>query len=778
MSDSVRIVAAILLPSVMLAAQALGADPTTPAFAHDILPLLYSRCFSCHSGKKDEPAAGMQLDTADGIRDAGVIVPGDPAESELLARVSLPLDDERFMPPLKGGGQPLTDEERDLLRRWIAAGAAFDGWTAFEHRQPPIEFTASPLTRADVQALSGRVDALVDDWHATRGTRLNPTVDDHTFLRRVYLDVAGRIPTLVETRRFLSDSSSDKRARLIDQLLDGPGYVSHTFNWKSDLLRLNGNVLPGGPGWMYDDWVKESVRTGMPYDEFVRRLVTASGHLWEDGAVGFYLRDRGMPLDHTSNMARVFLGTRMECAQCHDNPLEPVTQQDFYQLSAYTFGVTNLCNEGGYSPDSVTHWKALQTRLDEMGAGDDIRQAVSRTVAVLKRLTKDTRSELVYPQDHARETARGTRAGVRTPFGDEARAAVDDRRMALAAWMTSPRNPRFSRNIANRLWKRVMGVGLVEPVDSLSPMTKPAQPELFDLLGETIARLGYDERAFLAVLLNSRLYQSVADDAAPAPGEPSPLRGPVVRRLSAEQVWDSALTLLVSDLDDRRRANDHAWQREEFVRFGSMGPDELLERSRVMAVFFRDRRANDVRRNQIRADLDSARRTGDEEGQRRLAEELATVTRELTDLKVAARVAPATQTKESDPRWHQLTSGWVRASELPVPLPLGHFLRQFGQSDRREIDAFSRDAKVTHALTLMNGDLTAALVARNSMLMKEILASGGSDERIRSLFLAILVREPTAEEMRACEAAWVASPTPERDLIWALVNTPEFLFVE
>jgi hypothetical protein len=775
MNAWIRVLVVNVLLFVVPAAAAGGADPATPHFERDILPLLYARCFACHSGKKDEPAAGMRLDAAAAIRDAGVIAPGKPDESELLARVSLPLDDEHFMPPLKGGGQPLSDAEQDLLRRWIAAGAPMDGWTAFEHRQPAIEFSASPLSRADVPSLIRRLDGLVDEWHSTAGTQLNPAVDDHTFVRRVYLDVAGRIPTLGETRRFLTDSSPDKRARLIDTLLDGPGYVSHTFNWKADLLRLNGN---SAPGWMYDEWVKESVRTGMPYDEFVRRLVTASGYVWDDGAVGFYLRDLGMPLDHTSNMARVFLGTRLECAQCHDHPLEPVTQQDFYQLSAYTFGVSNLCSEAGFSPDNVKHWKALQTKLSETGASDDVRQAVSRTVAVLKRLTKDTSKELVYPPDHARETARGTKAGVRTPFGDEAQANLDERRTALAAWMTSPRNPRFSRNIANRLWKRVMGVGLVEPIDSLSPMTRPTQPELFDFLGETIARLGFDERAFLAVLLNSKVYQSGADDAAPAPGQPPPLRGPVVRRLSAEQVWDSVLTLLVPDLDERQRPSDHAWEREQYVGLASMGPDELLERSLVMADFYRDRRANDMRRNQLRVDLEAARRMGDEPQQRRLEAELATVARLLAELKVAARVAPETTAKESDPRWQRLTAGWVRASELSVPLPLGHFLRQFGQSDRREIDAFSREAKVTHALTLMNGDLTAALMARNSLLLKEALASGGSDEQIRGLFLAILVREPTIDEMRTCEAAWAASPTPERDLIWALVNTPEFLFVE
>ena len=774
----IRVLATVLLPCLVLAGRAPAADSAIPDFERDVLPLLYSRCFACHSGKKEEPAAGMRLDTASGILDSGAVIAGKAEESELLARVSLPLSDEHFMPPLKGGGQPLSEAERDLLRRWITAGAPFGSWLAFEHREPAIEFAGSQLSSADVPTLARQVDGLVDAWHATQGTRLNPPIDDEAFLRRVYLDVAGRIPSLEETHRFLADGSTGKRARLIDELLDGPGYVSHTFNWKADLLRLIGNGIPGTPGWMYDEWVKESVRSGMPYDEFVRRLVTSSGYLWDDGAVGFYLRDLGMPLDHTSNMARVFLGTRIECAQCHDHPHEPVTQQEFYQLSAYTFGVTNLCSSAGYSPDNVRHWKALQARLDDSKAGDDVRQAASRTVAVLKRLTKDTAHELVYPPDYAREPLRGTKAGTRTPFGDETPAAVENRREALAAWMTSPRNPRFSRNIANRLWKRVLGVGLVEPVDSLSPMTRPAQPELFDFLAETMARLGFDERAFLAVVLNTRLYQSGADDEPPAPGQPSALRGPVVRRLSAEQVWDSLLTLLVEDLDERRSHNDHDWEREEYRRLAVMGPDELLDRSKVMSRFFRDRRENDIQRKALLVGLDAARRGGDTAEEERLESRLKAVNQELVELKVSARVIPAAAAKDPDPRWGRLAPGWVRASELAVPVPLDHFLRQFGQSDRREIDAFSRDAKVTHALSLMNGDLTGAVVAPTSFLMKSLTARDDRNGRIRALYQAILVRAPTDEESRACLAAWGAAATPERDIAWALLNTPEFLFVQ
>ncbi len=269
-----------------------GAAAESPDFQHDILPLLYHRCFSCHSEKKDQPRGDLRLDSAQGIHDSGVIVAGKPDESELLARVSLPHSDTDLMPPLKGGGQPLSDSERALLRRWIADGAKTGEWVKFDHREPAMTVGDAPLSRADVPHLARRVDELVQQSNADKGTTMNAATTDNAFLRRVYLDVVGRIPSLSESRRFLDSTAADKRAKLIDELLNSEGYVSHTFNWKADQLRLVTNrVIAGQPAWMYDEWVKESIRSKMPYDEYVRRLVTASGYLWENGAMGFYLRD-------------------------------------------------------------------------------------------------------------------------------------------------------------------------------------------------------------------------------------------------------------------------------------------------------------------------------------------------------------------------------------------------------------------------------------------------------------------------------------------------------
>ncbi len=768
---------AVLLASTL----AIRAAAETPDFERQILPLLYNRCFSCHSEKTDEPRAGLRLDSVEGIAAGEVLVPGKPDESELLRRVSLPTSDESFMPPLKGGSLPLNEAERDLLHRWIAAGAPTGTWRKFNHRQTATEFFGAKLVPADVPALSRRVDALVERYHAAKGTKLNPPVNDETFVRRVYLDVAGRIPSLIETTRFLDDTTTDKRARLIDALLNGEGHVSHTFNWKADQLRLITKSFPGQPGWMYDAWVKEAVRTQMPYDEFVRRLVTAEGYLWDNGAVGFYLRDLGMPLDHMSNLSRLFLGTRIECAQCHDHPFEPITQRDFYQLTAFTFGVSNLYSSAGYSTDNVKHWNALLARLDAIDAPEAVRQNASGTVAPLKRLTKDTEHRLRFPDTYVNDPAlRGKEVKLQTPFGDAPVATSENRRQAFAEWLTSPRNPRFSHNIANRLFKRVMGVGLIEPVDSLSPVNRPEQPELLDFLTETIARLSFDERAFLAVLLNSRLYQSESDRNDPEPGVPFALCGPQLRRLSAEQIWDSMLTLLVEDVDERKpyRAEQLAKLHRPWRRLAEMSPDELLAQAQLLTTARVDLRRYTLELDEKKAALKQAKARGDTAAVDRLEAEIDALTAKADAARDVVRIEGPVPVKDADPRWQKTPSTHFRASEIPLPLALGHFLRRFGQSDRREIDAFNKSANITHALALMNGELTKQATAENSYLRTQLRTMDDPTPRLRALYLSVLVRSPTPDEAEHCRRLSAESAVREADIIWALLNSPEFLFVQ
>ena len=751
-----------------------------PDFQSEILPVLYHRCFSCHSEKQARPKADLRLDSAAGLRESGVIKPGQPEDSELMARVSLPAGHADVMPPAKGGGQPLAERERELLRRWIAAGAPVGAWERHNHRQPAADPAGPPLDRGEVPRLAREVDRLMHADLAARGISLHPPVDEAAFLRRVYLDVAGRIPTRTEREKFLADPAPDRRARLITALLTSEAYVSHTYNWRADQLRIASRIAPGQPGWLYGDWVKESIRAGLPADELVRRLITAEGHLWDNGAVGFYLRDLGMPLDHMSNLMRVFLGTRIECAQCHDHPSEPITQKDFYQLTAYTYGVANLRNASGYSTENVREWRELQARLKAMDAPAALRDSVSRTTSYLKRRTTDTEHRLVFPEDYAADpVARGAAAELHTLFGDEAPADEANRRKVFAEWLTSPRNPRFARNLANRLWQRVFGRGLVEPVDSLSPFDQLEQPVLLEFLTRTLVRLGFDERAFLAVLLNTELYAAAADAADAPEGTAPVLRGPVARRLSAEQVWDSFLVLLVPDVDERRARPDLEHAELNPARLASlarMNADELLQRAEVELDYRRRQRAHRLEAEERRAAIRAAREKGDSAAVAELEERQAAAERVFERFRDSVGMGVTRVAPETDPRWKGLPAGLRRASELPSPMEFGHFLRQFGQSDRREVDAFSRSPRMTHALTLMNGELTARVLAEGSLVRREAAVAGEGLARLRALFNAVLVREPDGRELARCAEVLRDSGTPEQDVLWALLNSPEFLF--
>lgn len=758
----------------------VAASSAAPDFRSEILPVLYHRCFSCHSEKQARPKADLRLDSAAGLRESGVISPGRPDASELMARVSLPAGHADVMPPAKGGGQPLTERERELFRRWIAAGAPVGAWERHDHRQPAAEPAGPPLDRADVPELAREVDRLVRADLAARGAVPHPPVDDTAFLRRVHLDVAGRIPSRTEREKFRADAAPDRRARLIAALLGSEAYVSHTYNWRADQLRIASRVAPGQPGWLYGDWVKESIRAGLPADELVRRLITAEGYLWDNGAVGFYLRDLGMPLDHMSNLMRVFLGTRIECAQCHDHPSEPITQKDFYQLTAYTYGVANLRNASGYSNENVREWAGLQARLKAMNAPAALRDSVSRTTSYLKRRTTDTAHRLVFPEDYAADpAARGAAAELHTLFGDEAPADESNRRQVFAAWLTSPRNPRFARNLANRLWRRVFGRGLVEPVDSLSPFDQLEQPALLEFLTRTLVRLGFDERAFLAVLLNTELYAAAAETTDAPEGTAPVLRGPVARRLSAEQVWDSFLVLLVPDLDERRARADlgHAeLNPARLAALARMNADELLRRAEVELDYRRRQRAHRLEAEERRAAIRAARERGDAAAAADLAARQAAAERAFEDFRDSVGMGLARIAPETDPRWKGLPAGLRRASELPSPMEFGHFLRQFGQSDRREVDAFSLSPRLTHPLTLMNGELTARVLADGSLVRREAAAAGDGLARLRDLFTAVLVREPDARELARGAEVLRSGGTPEQDILWALLNSPEFIF--
>ncbi len=392
------------------------------------------------------------------------------------------------------------------------------------------------------------VSMKIDSMIAGAGGGTNAAIGDETFVRRAYLDIAGRIPTPAEASAFLAKTDPYKRDELVAELLESPAFVSHSFNFWADILRIKSR-LPGNngnSGIYYAAWLKDALASNMPYDVMVRELVTAQGLMAENGAVGFYLRDRGMPLDHLSTTVQVFLGTQMACAQCHDHPFDEWTQMDFYKLAAFSQQM-----ETARLPGIGEKLREMGTDLPPNQRKEALRSVRLLTYPYQNAAIEETDRELQLPHDYKYDDAEPKDVvQPQTPFGDLVDlGAGASKSEAYANWMTSPENPRFTKVIANRLWKRAFGVGLVEPVDAFDNERGASNPELLDYLSRLMVDLDYDMRAFLAILYQTDFYGRAAAVYDFASDDSFSFSGPLLRRMTAEQVWDSLVTLRVDDPD-------------------------------------------------------------------------------------------------------------------------------------------------------------------------------------------------------------------------------------
>ncbi|MEZ5432288.1 MAG: DUF1549 domain-containing protein [Verrucomicrobiales bacterium] len=420
---------------------------------------------------------------------------------------------------------------------------------------PFVSTAGSVPAKPDPSEISATIDHLIAASWKAKGLKGNPPVSDEVYVRRLYLDVIGRIPTIEETKTFLADPAKEKRSRLVDRLLASEGYVHHFYNFWADILRVNSgqgggqNVVPA-----YIDYIKESLRANKPYDQFVRELVTAEGESYDNGAIGYYYRDRGMPLDNLANTVRIFLGTRLECAQCHNHPFDKWTQMDFFHMAAFTYGVTPQGRQNNAYQDVLrtVQKDATMSKQDKQ----DLQRAFQEIVRPVRNNTNVTYLADKLPQlphDYKYSDAKPKdKVEAKTMFGLNPEITQSRRTPRQVRRLVGFRRIRwFAKVISNRLWKRIIGVGLVEPVDEYRDETVPANPELMAYLEKQMVALGYDMKAFLAVLLKTQFYQrtATADDLS-APADYA-FTGPVLRRMRAEQIWDSLVTLVNPEPDAR-----------------------------------------------------------------------------------------------------------------------------------------------------------------------------------------------------------------------------------
>ncbi len=317
---------------------------------------------------------------------------------------------------------------------------------------------------------SNFIDELVYAKLQKLGIEPSPPISDDLFMGRVHLDLIGRLPTAEEARQFIQSEDAHKRDALVDHLLDRGEYADHWAGYWADLLRPNPYRVGIKAVLNYDNWIRQQFRDNVAYDAFVRKLITAKGSTWHNGAATLY-RDRRSPDETATMVSQLFLGIRLECAKCHHHPFERWSQQDFYQFAAF---FSKVGRKGtGLSPP--------------ISGGEEI-------------VFTSAKGEVKHPLTG--ETMTPTAL-----FGEAPTTTTDaDPRESLADWMTSSENDFFAMVQVNRVWATLMGRGLVDPVDDLRSTNPPSNPELLKALAEDFQASGYDLKHLLKTIALSNVY--------------------------------------------------------------------------------------------------------------------------------------------------------------------------------------------------------------------------------------------------------------------------------
>ena len=462
----------------------------TVNFSKEIKPILETSCLKCHGRGRDK--GDFRIDSRETLLKGGAsgpaVVVGKSAES-LLVELVMGFDPDTAMPRK---GTKLKPEQIGLFRAWIDQGAPWDAGVTFGKLEP-INLKAR---RPEIPGGDGReanpVDRFIDAYFAAHKIKSPKAVDDRVFARRVYLDVIGLLPTPEDLRDFSADKTKDKRARLVRRLLaDKENYAIHWMTFWNDMLRndYRGTGYIDGGRKQITQWLYSALEKNLPYDRFVAELVDptpesegfAKGIVWR----GVVNASQTPQMQAAQNISQVFMGVNLKCASCHDSFINDWTLADAY-------GLAGIYSDG---PLEMIHCD--------------------------KPTGKTASLKFIYPQ-----------------LGEmDAKADKPARLKQLAQLITQREDGRLTRTFVNRLWQKFFGRGLVEPVDDMEKAAWNA--DLLDWLAEDFADHGYDAKRAIEVMLTSRAYELPAEPAPERTDAVFVFRGPLVRRMSAEQFRDS-----------------------------------------------------------------------------------------------------------------------------------------------------------------------------------------------------------------------------------------------
>ncbi|MES2594191.1 MAG: DUF1549 domain-containing protein [Verrucomicrobiota bacterium] len=714
-------------------------------FEKQVLPLLKRSCFECHSGHQKKPKGDIRLDDLAAIREKSrtdnLVFPHKPDKSSLIRSITLPKDHEDAMPP-EGKGTPLTPEESGLIHRWIEEGADFGEWTSERAREVRVSTESEAVDPAQTEKTAQRIDELIRQDLERRGQAVRKPAPDLIWARRVHLDLVGRIPTTDEIQAFIADKSPDRHAKLVDRLLASNGHVSHMFNFWTALLRARDQLDGDVKGSFYLAWIKQSIRDNKPYDQWTRELLSPEGYGWRAPAAGYYLRDGANRAANIESTASLFLGLQISCAQCHDHPYDRWTRKDYHQFMAWTSGIQMGSQDSKVGQVESEEIKKAVERYDSMAMNrmDPERRAkyarISRALESLQLaaggagVTNGEGTAAKLPDDYQYKDAKPGDVMPAAVLYGQPPAPGPRPADTLADWITARENTRFSLALANRLWEKLFGLPFAGSTEQVKEIADCANPDLAQYLVNVVRDSKYDVRQILRVFCLTQAYRS---ESVVQPQEAIDVinyafAGPVLRRLQAEQVWDSMMALAVPKLDENLDF-DPPGVKELEKAVGAKKASEVTTVARQMATD--EERA-------MTAEQRRARRMGE------MAQEFA-------------------------------GGGFERASELPQPTPAGHFLRLFGQGNRDFIGDNWSATTVPQALLMLNSDFFDHVARSGSPLNTSLRRYMNAREVARGAFLAILTREPEKAEIEACLEILGESRNPKA-LARALLSTAEFTF--
>ena len=608
-----------------------------------------------------------------------------------------------------------------------------------EGRYSSIPTLKTPLDSRALNQYSGYIDDLIDQNLRSKRLQKTKELDEYSYVRRLYLTIIGRIPTYQEVINFTDDNNKDRKDKLIQKLLNSNGYVNHQLNWWSDMLRIKDRVNGTNinVGVIYRQWLRQAISQNKTYDEIVRELVGSAGKLYDGGeAISYYLRDRGMQADNLSHTVRIFLGTQLECAMCHDHPFDRWTQKEFYEMTAFTSGIGNvrlreegrvigqlsrsISNDADPRAGTFNNWRN-QIR-------DSIQFGIENNGTGTMKLPKDFAEANGKPGEEVLAQAIFTPKPIQNIKGNS--------RKVFASWITSKDNPRFTTMIANRVWKHIFGAGLIEPIDSMMDDTLASNEKLMKYLERLMVGVNYDVKEYQRILLNTKLFQRESKKEDYKSLEEYNFEGPILRRMTGEQLWDSLVTLVYNDIDDKSRIQIQNQQNYSVIyeRYKDMTGEEIYQDIKMLA----DENLNN--RNFVGIVQKAA---GNEYENSRIKD------RHL-----------------------------VRSSYLSYPAPGGHLIRQFGGSDKEQIDNSNSEPNTTQVLNLLNGFVETNILNKKDADFIELMQSEKTKtKQVENAFLSILSRKPKINESTLLKK-FIDEKDGFKHVSWILLNSHEFIFIK